>query len=259
MVGVCDPHCRLELADILSVEGRLDEAGFPLGRCLVQLRSGEELGGLWRGGLREGLGGLAGPGLEARGLRSIRGYYRAGRLEGPGQVRLLDGSEFQVNFVGGRAEGGVVSWFSRTESELDGETCSGEHVTTGPTIGTFSRGILSGPVWVSQLGGGWLHGVPDQRGEMTGDQIMYIYPDLTTVLWGSFNRGLMVRAVHTRLADVDLRGLVPRAMVSQRDLGGPQFSFSPSSARVMEVSPLLQDPYETLWVTVRQSTVAGKT
>ena len=94
---------------------------------------------------------------------------------------------------------------------------------------------------------------------MTGEQIMYIYPDLTTVLWGSFNRGLMVRAVHTRLADVDLRGLVPRAMVSQRDLGGPQFSFSPSSARVMEVSPLLQDPYETLWVTVRQSTVAGKT
>ena len=37
---------------------------------------------------------------------------------------------------------------------------------------------------------------------MTGDQIMYIYPDLTTVLWGSFTKGVMVSAVHTRLADV---------------------------------------------------------
>ena len=110
---------------------------------------------------------------------------------------------------------------------------------------------------MSQLGGGWLHGVPDQRGEMTGQQIMYIYPDLTTVLWGEFSRGLMVRAVHTRLADIDLRGLVPRAIVSQNDLGGPQFSLSPSTATTMEVSPLLQDPYETRWVTVRQSTVVG--
>ena len=37
-------------------------------------------------GRREGLGGVTGPGLERRGLRNIRGYYRAGRLEGPGQA-----------------------------------------------------------------------------------------------------------------------------------------------------------------------------
>ena len=82
------------------------------------------------------------------------------------------------------------------------DTTSADLTTTGPIIGFFSRGVLSGPVWISQLGGGWLHGVADQRGEMTGDQIMYIYPDLATVLWGSFDRGVMVRAVHTTLADV---------------------------------------------------------
>ena len=71
-------------------------------------------------------------------------------------------------------------------------------------------------------------------------------------------RGVMVRAVTTRLADIDLRGLVPRVMVSPRDLEGPQFSLSPSSATTMEVSPLLQDPYEAQRVCVRQSTVAGK-
>lgn len=202
MLGVCDPHCQLEVEDISLVEGRVDCAGLPLGRCLVQLRCGGQVCGVWRAGRREGLGSVTGPSLEARGVRSIRGYYQAGRLEGPGQVRMLDGSEFQVNFVRSRAEGGVVSSFSRTESSLDGETCSGDHVTTGPIIGSFRRGLLSGPVWLSQLGGGWLHGVPDQRGEMTGEEVMYIYPDLNTVLWGSFTKGVMVRAVHTRLADV---------------------------------------------------------
>ena len=203
VLRVCDPHCRLELEDLLAVEGRLDEAGLPLGRCLVQLVSGAELGGVWRDGLREGPGSVTGGrGLERRGLRSIRGYYQGGLLQGPAQVTRLDGEDFQVNFVRGRAEGGLVSSVSRTEREVDGETCSGGLVRTGPTIGTFRRGLLSGPVWLSQLGGGWLHGLADTRGEMTGDQIMFIYPDLTTVLWGSFTRGVMVRAVTTRLVDV---------------------------------------------------------
>ena len=45
-----DPHCLLSPADIRTVDGRLDEAGLPLGRCLVSLQSGEELSGVWRAG-----------------------------------------------------------------------------------------------------------------------------------------------------------------------------------------------------------------
>ena len=50
VLGVVDPHCLLSPADIRSVDGRLDEAGLPLGRCLVSLQSGEELSGVWRAG-----------------------------------------------------------------------------------------------------------------------------------------------------------------------------------------------------------------
>ena len=96
----------------------------------------------------------------------------------------------------------MVSRFTRTESSLDSETCSQGQVTSGPCITRYSRGVRTGPVWISLLGGGWLHGVPDQRGEMTGHQIMFIYPDLTTVLCGSFTKGVMVRAVQATLADV---------------------------------------------------------
>ena len=70
---VGDPLSRLEVEDILSVEGRRDPEGRPLGRCLVLLRTGDELGGVWRSGVREGLGTVRGPSLEERGIRSIRG------------------------------------------------------------------------------------------------------------------------------------------------------------------------------------------
>ena len=68
-----DPLSRLSVEDILSVEGRRDPEGRPLGRCLVLLRTGDEVGGVWRDGVREGLGTVRGPSLEERGIRSIRG------------------------------------------------------------------------------------------------------------------------------------------------------------------------------------------
>ena len=42
----------------------------------------------------------------------------------------------------------------------------------------------------------------DSRGELSGDQLMYIYPDLTTVLCGSFSRGVMEDARATTVQDI---------------------------------------------------------
>ena len=42
----------------------------------------------------------------------------------------------------------------------------------------------------------------DSRGELSGDQLMYIYPDLATVLCGSFSRGVMQDARATTVQDI---------------------------------------------------------
>ena len=58
-------------------------------------------------------------------------------------------------------------------------------------------------VWWSVLGGGWIHGPLDtETGEVTGDEVMYIYPDMEHVLYGTFKRGAMVRAEQTTVADI---------------------------------------------------------
>ena len=75
---------------------------------------------------------------------------------------------------------------------------------------------------MSLLGGGWLHGVPDEKGEMSGQEMMYVCPDLTTVLWGTFTRGVMVGAVPGTVADMDWTGVVPRVtlITRSRNLSG---------------------------------------
>ena len=67
----------------------------------------------------------------------------------------------------------------------------------------FSRGKMTGHVWWSVLGGGWIHGPVDtETGEVTGDELMYIYPNMEHVLYGTFRRGAMVRAEPTTVADI---------------------------------------------------------
>ena len=76
---------------------------------------------------------------------------------------------------------------------------------------------MTGHVWWAVLGGGWLHGQVgtcytwlvtrrtaqvDSRGELSGDHLMYIYPDLATVLCGSFSRGVMEDARATTVQDI---------------------------------------------------------
>ena len=65
---------------------------------------------------------------------------------------------------------------------------------------------MTGHVWWSVLGGGWIHGPVDtETGEVTGDELMYIYPDMEHVLYGTFRRGAMVRARQTTVADIGER------------------------------------------------------
>lgn len=43
-------------------------------------------------------------------------------------------------------------------------------------VGRYTKGRPSGPCWSYREGGGFLFGVPDQTGTLTGAEIAYIYP-----------------------------------------------------------------------------------
>ena len=139
--GIFDPYVYVRGEDVKSIEGKTDKRGSPFGKCLVTLRNGDELLGSWREGRREGLGNTSGPSLEARGINIIQGYYTRGYLQGRGRVKMMDGCQFECDFVDSRAEGWVVSVFTRTLGDLDTDTAREEHVVTGPFVARLAENI----------------------------------------------------------------------------------------------------------------------
>ena len=201
--GIGDPYYKLRYNDIKTIDGKTDKRGMPYGKCAVTLDNGDELYGSWRHNKREGFGNVTGHGMEARGIKVVQGYYSDGLIQGRGHVKLTNGCQFDCNFVDSLVDGFVVSTFTKCVGELDKDTCNTDHIVTGPFIARFSRGQMVGHVWWAVLGGGWLHGeVDSETGEMTGDEMMYIYPDMINVLYGEFTRGNMTKAQHTTIADV---------------------------------------------------------
>jgi histone-lysine N-methyltransferase SETD7 len=109
-------------------------------------------------------------------------------------------------------------------------------------IGQYVGGLPSGYIWKMLEGGGWLHGRVDHNGKLTGDDIMYIYPDLNTCLVGRFTDGVMEA---TKEAHVERFRWVDNILVVEvGETTGPDFSFSPSTSEYMTVNWLQQDPYE---------------
>ena len=133
--GILDPYVSVNIEDIESIDGKTDDRGLPFGRCTVTLHNGDDLFGFWRAGRREGRGNSSGQRLEnSLGIKLIQGHYTEGRLQGRGSVKMVDGCQFDCDFVDSRAEGWVVSTFTRSLGDLETDTAREEHVVTGPFV-----------------------------------------------------------------------------------------------------------------------------
>ena len=72
--------------------------------------------------------------------------------------------------------------------------CSGGCFEGLSFFGWFEEGIPKGPCYRSLVGGSYLYGIVDEKGEFTGtNDIAFIYQDLELALIGQFDKGIMVR------------------------------------------------------------------
>jgi histone-lysine N-methyltransferase SETD7 len=66
-------------------------------------------------------------------------------------------------------------------------------------LGHYEEGIPRGICWQSVLGSAWLVGHLDSVGQMTGSDVAFLYPDLSTALVGQFENGKLVSAFHSKV------------------------------------------------------------
>ena len=92
-------------------------------------------------------------------------------------------------------------------------------------FGKFEAGIPTGYCWKGLLGGAWIIGKVDSKGEFTGDDIAYVYPDLETALVGTFKNGLMIKARPAEIIGEKCENGIK--ILEFSDPKGPEFHYDP--------------------------------
>ena len=61
-------------------------------------------------------------------------------------------------------------------------------------MGRFKNGQADGHFWIGLINNGYIHGVVDESGLATGNDLVFIYPDGETALKGYFENKIMKKA-----------------------------------------------------------------
>ena len=105
---------------------------------------------------------------------------------------------------------------------------------------------------------GFLYGQVDPRGTLTGSNITFLYPDLSTGLTGEFADGKLVRGTAVIVAAERCRGgmkeVLTRPYSRYSDLG---WESEPRRLNDIGRRPTVSDPFERRSVYVRESSIPG--
>lgn len=107
-------------------------------------------------------------------------------------------------------------------------------------VSVYVRGVRVGWVYEGRLGGGYLVGEVDGRGELTGPDLAFIYPDFRTAVRGEYRAGGLVRG---RLVSVvsSCQGAGGVATPVYSEPGSDQeYSHDPASHHTISQWPLLR-------------------
>jgi len=240
---VQDPFCDIDESEVAKYEREdgLDSNAGVKGDCSIFLENGYELNGSWRKKRRHGAGLICGPPLEAKGIKVIWGKYVGGHLSGKGRVSLLNvDCTLEGEFVNGKLHGPVR-----------GLTTKGRLAWAG----LFKNGKSYGASWRGCVGGGFLYGSVGPNGLFTGNKNAYIYPDMSTALYGKFQDGKMVETVPVDISRsyLDKSGTMLRLRFGKAAFRAPIYRYWPSGLDFVGVPPLQDDPFEHKYIYVGQS------
>ena len=120
----------------------------------------------------------------------VEGIYEDDMLYGQGKTGHANGDVMYCIFRNGYIDG---------PTKLYDKSCVLKRVCW------FSRNTPTGIVWHFLKGGGFLVGQADPLGNITADNIAFLYPDLRTALYGTFIKGKMTVAQTCFVKGVTIR------------------------------------------------------
>lgn len=219
-----------------SYFGQRNADGFPQGRGTLKWEvSGNRFEGRFKDGSKEGRGCYYfGDGS------TLFGFYRDDKLEGKTVYSYSDGSCIVAEYRNGEMEGPF------SEYSTDGSMISS---------GTHKSGCRSGVLVTFDEFGGSVIGVVDVNGQLTGENVAYVYPDGETALIGQFQNGQLVKAWPAKLCEKLDNKKLDLPKYSYRSDYSEGICLDVSTRDLLSLQPLVPDVYEQDRVCVRVSTI----
>ena len=124
-------------------------------------------------------------------------------------------------------------------------------------IGYFKNGQAVGNFWIGLANNGFLHGIVDKNGLITGENICFIYPDGFTALCGFFENTFMTKAKHVEIREYgcNKNGLLEATKFTQPIDQNEFFYDPPTNESWGGGSKEIHDPFELKNVVLKQSMV----
>ncbi|CAH1247539.1 SETD7 [Branchiostoma lanceolatum] len=215
-----------------TLQGPVDDEGFPHGHCTLAYTSGDKFEGHLDHGAKSGKGCF-----HFYDGSKLEGVFDGGMLQGKGLYTYEDGSVLKGIYVDGELNGPAEEFNSEGQLTFRGQ---------------YSNGVKCGFCWIYSADGGCICGDVNDEGEMSGKDIAYIYPDMKLALIGSFVDGEMVKGKLAEVVGID-QDRPQFKMVSD----GGIFKCDVSTSNSISSDLQLPDPYEQQMVYVGASTIQG--
>ena len=124
-------------------------------------------------------------------------------------------------------------------------------------FGRFRNGQVVGPFWIGLIRNGYIHGIADDNGKATGNDIAFIYPDGVTALKGYFENRFMKKAKNVDVEEYacDDSGMLVVKQFSE-PLSEEEYFYDPPTNESFGGGPYhIKDPYEDKTVELAPSKV----
>ena len=190
------------------------------------------------------------------------GTFNHGRKTGEGVESLKNGDTTTGIFTDGYLDGFVSETLEEDKTRevyyrhgvRHGLYREFGHAKQFLAFGRFKNGKKVGTHWCWSRGDSFLVGPVDENNKPDGDNMFFIYPDLTTTLIGHFSHGKMTGGIIVSLIGVNLDHAIPIPVVMESDCS-TSYSYEPAGSICISRSPMLRDPYEKRYVYVKDSAV----
>ena len=217
-----------------TYHGAFNSQGQSHGRgTLMWPSSGDIFKGRFKNGLKEGRGCF-----YFRDGSILSGTFKDDLLNGEGVYRYEDGRYLAGVYLNGSLNGLCREYDKHDRLIFEGH---------------YQDDVRRGFVRTWDDCGGTLLGEVDEKGNLSGDNIMYIYPDQKTALVGRFKFSKMVSARPAKLLESPTTcNKVPNYQLIE---GFDPIGFDQSSKGSISSNPLVPDAYEQALVYVGQSDI----